>query len=97
VPKGSKVRVSSLLDNTSANPHNPHKPPKPVFVGENTTDEMVFPFISLIIDKDSKLDLQRSINSIYRNANLVEFLKQVFDHENSDEPDPIKKTTGKKP
>lgn len=97
VPKGSKVRVSSLLDNTSANPHNPHKPPKPVFVGENTTDEMVFPFISLIIDKDSKLDLQRSINSIYRNANLVEFLKQVFDHENSDEPDPMKKITGKKP
>ena len=97
VPKGSKVRVSSLLDNTSANPHNPHKPPKAVFVGENTTDEMVFPFISLIIDKDSKMDLQRSINSIYRNANLVEFLKRVFDHENPDEPDPMKKTTGRKP
>lgn len=97
VPKGSKVRVSSLLDNTSANPHNPHKPPRPVFMGENTTDEMVFPFISIIIDKDSKMDLQRSINSIYRNANTIEFLKRVLDYETPDEPDPIKKTSGNKP
>lgn len=91
VARGSKIRVSSFMDNTDSNPHNPNKPPREVFMGENTFNEMVFPFISLIIDKDSKWDLQRSINSIYRNANLIEFMKQTFEYKNLNETAPLKK------
>lgn len=77
-PKGSKIHVSSLMDNTSGNPHNPHKPPKATFMGENTTDEMVFPFIALTVQKGSKWNLQRALDSGYRNGILIDFLGKGF-------------------
>ncbi len=40
IPKGSKVIVEAIYDNSADNPNNPSNPPKPVFVGEKTTDEM---------------------------------------------------------
>ena len=82
VPKGSKIHVSSLMDNTSENPHNPYKPPKPVFLGENTSDEMVLPLVALIVEKDSKWDLKRALKSISSNMRMVDFLRQGFGLEN---------------
>lgn len=91
-PKGSKIHLSSLMDNTSANPNNPNKPPKAVFMGENTTDEMVFPFMALIIDKNSKWDLGKQFNSLYRNGSITLVLKEMFGTEK-----PKGKSSGRQP
>lgn len=40
LPKGSKVRIEAVYDNSTKNPFNPHSPPKPITWGEQTTDEM---------------------------------------------------------
>lgn len=41
IPKGSKIRIEAIYDNSAANPRNPNSPPKPVTWGEQTTDEMM--------------------------------------------------------
>ena len=78
VAKGSKVHVSSLMDNTSGNPANPFKPPKAIFMGEATTDEMVFPFVALTIPKNSRWNLQQGFFSGYRTGIIATTLKQQF-------------------
>lgn len=40
LPKGTRIQVRWIYDNSDANPHNPNSPPKPVHFGPNTTDEM---------------------------------------------------------
>lgn len=40
IPKGSKVVVEAIYDNSADNPNNPSNPPQRVRVGERTTDEM---------------------------------------------------------
>jgi hypothetical protein len=40
LPKGTKVQVRWIYDNSEANPHNPSSPPQPVHFGPNTADEM---------------------------------------------------------
>jgi mono/diheme cytochrome c family protein len=40
LPRGTRVRVRWIFDNSSTNPRNPHSPPRPVHFGPNTTDEM---------------------------------------------------------
>lgn len=92
VAKGSKVHVSSLMDNTSGNPANPFKPPRAIFMGESTTDEMVFPFVALTIPKKSAWDLQQGFMSGYRTAVLANTLKRQFgldDHGNKADSAPI--------
>ena len=44
VPAGSRMRAEATYDNTTANPNNPHSPPQDVYVGENTTNEMMIVF-----------------------------------------------------
>ncbi|MCC6402976.1 MAG: ascorbate-dependent monooxygenase [Fimbriimonadaceae bacterium] len=41
LPKGSKLRVEAVYDNSADNPFNPNNPPKDVTWGEATTDEMM--------------------------------------------------------
>src|SRR5262245_61127253 len=40
LPKGTRIDVRLVYDNTSANPRNPSDPPKPVLWGEQSFDEM---------------------------------------------------------
>lgn len=40
VPKGSKIHVSAIYDNSTENPNQPANPPRAVTWGEETTDEM---------------------------------------------------------
>jgi len=40
IPKGSKITVEAIYDNSASNPRNPNNPPKEVRFGEQTTDEM---------------------------------------------------------
>lgn len=45
LPKGTKIELQAIYDNSSGNPKNPHSPPQVVHWGENTTDEMCIAFI----------------------------------------------------
>jgi hypothetical protein len=47
LPKGTKIELQAIYDNSSANPKNPNSPPKSVHWGENTTDEMCLAFIQV--------------------------------------------------
>ena len=51
LPKGTKITVTSLYDNTAQNPFQPNNPPQPVRFGEQSTDEMCFAFIGFVVDK----------------------------------------------
>ena len=51
LPKGTTLHIEWIFDNTIGNPQNPYHPPKPIFLGENTTDEMGFCIIGGIINE----------------------------------------------
>lgn len=48
---GTKIEVEAMYDNSTANPNNPRNPPAPVFVGEQTTNEMLFAFLGVTSTK----------------------------------------------
>ncbi len=48
LPKGTVLECTQIYDNTEDNPRNPHSPPANVYLGENTTDEMLFPGVILL-------------------------------------------------
>jgi mono/diheme cytochrome c family protein len=50
VPKGSKIKVDAVYDNSVSNPRNPHNPPKEVTWGEQTTDEMFLLIAAYTLD-----------------------------------------------
>lgn len=50
VPKGSKIRIEAIYDNSADNPRNPNNPPKTVTWGEQTTDEMFLMIVGYIPD-----------------------------------------------
>ncbi len=50
VPKGSKIIVEAIYDNSSDNPNNPSSPPQQVRVGERTTDEMQLLIAAFTVD-----------------------------------------------
>jgi hypothetical protein len=50
VPKGSKIRVEAIYDNSTKNPFNPNSPPKPITWGEQTTDEMFLLVAAYTVD-----------------------------------------------
>ena len=51
VPKGTRLFVTAHFDNSANNKFNPD-PNKTVYYGDMTWEEMMFPFFSVIVDKD---------------------------------------------
>lgn len=45
LPKGTRITMRYVYDNSDANPRNPSSPPKRVTFGEQTTDEMALLFL----------------------------------------------------
>jgi hypothetical protein len=45
LPKGSRLQIEAIYDNSDENPYNPNHPPKEVTWGEATTEEMALSFI----------------------------------------------------
>jgi len=45
VKAGSRIEIEALFDNSEKNPNNPRHPPGLVFIGEQTTNEMLFGFL----------------------------------------------------
>jgi len=48
---GTKLEIEAVYDNSATNPNNPRNPPAPVFVGEQTTNEMLFGFLGVTSTK----------------------------------------------
>lgn len=55
LPKGTKLTLECIHDNSEDNPHNPKNPPEQVRWGEQTFNEMAIAFINLMPVKDSDL------------------------------------------
>lgn len=51
LPKGTRIEMRYVYDNSAANPHNPSHPPKRVSFGEQTTDEMAFLFLQVVLPR----------------------------------------------
>lgn len=47
---GSRLKLTTIYDNSTDNPFNPNNPPKTVRWGEETTDEMSLAFIGFTLD-----------------------------------------------
>jgi hypothetical protein len=47
LPRGTRLRLESLYDNSSANPFNPNSPPAKVYLGEHLTDEMCVAYLGI--------------------------------------------------
>jgi hypothetical protein len=54
VPRGTRVDMEFVYDNSAGNPENPSNPPKRVRFGEQTTDEMAFVFFHILTDRGAE-------------------------------------------
>jgi mono/diheme cytochrome c family protein len=52
LPGGTRIDVSAIYDNSTANARNPNSPPKPVRWGEGTADEMCIAFLRVTVDAE---------------------------------------------
>jgi peroxiredoxin len=57
LPKGTKIHLEAIYDNSTGNPNNPNHPPKLVKWGEQTTDEMCLAYLGVTRDSE-KLAIQ---------------------------------------
>ena len=51
LPKGTRIDVEAIYDNSAQNPLNPSTPPKRVLFGNDTTDEMCFALFQGVADE----------------------------------------------
>ncbi len=51
LPRGTRVEMTYVYDNSAANPRNPSSPPKRVQYGEQTTDEMAVLFLQVVLPR----------------------------------------------
>lgn len=49
LPKGTRIEMRYVYDNSAANPHNPSNPPRRVTYGEQTADEMALVFLQVVL------------------------------------------------
>jgi len=52
LPKGTRIDLVAVFDNSERNPRQPSHPPKEVFWGEQTTDEMCIGFFTATADQE---------------------------------------------
>lgn len=66
IPAGTVLKAEAFYDNTENNEENPNFPPEDVWVGEETTDEMMVIFFSYTLylpgDEDIVIDPNLSVN-----------------------------------
>lgn len=51
LPKGTRIEMRYIYDNSAANPHNPSNPPRRVTFGEQTTNEMALLFLQAVLPR----------------------------------------------
>src|SRR5205823_4345151 len=55
LPKGTKLTLEGMHDNSAENPHNPKNPPDRVRWGEQTFNEMSIAFLNLTASQESEM------------------------------------------
>jgi len=60
LPKGTRLGVEAVYDNSASNPKNPFSPPRTILVGEGTHNEMCFGFFGLTRDSGGPVGLSLS-------------------------------------
>jgi thiol-disulfide isomerase/thioredoxin len=60
LPKGTRISLHAVYDNSASNPENPNTPPKEVTYGEQTTDEMCLCFLSFVSENPADLRTVRA-------------------------------------
>jgi hypothetical protein len=62
LPKGTKIELEYVYDNSAGNPHNPSRPPVRVRFGEQTKDEMALAFLGLVLPSPADVQpFQRAV------------------------------------
>jgi peroxiredoxin len=59
-PAGTRIDVDAVYDNSLANPNNPFNPPRTITFGEQTTNEMMFGFVSVTPEGDGRVRVSRT-------------------------------------
>jgi hypothetical protein len=73
IPKGSRLGIESVYDNSAENPRNPHVPPRRVTYGEATTDEMQGCFLQILPDRpEHARDIRRAVAAMFLGARTNE-------------------------
>jgi hypothetical protein len=73
LPKGTRVELEYVFDNSEKNPRNPSHPPVRVRWGEQTTDEMALAFLGIATSTpDEAQDFTRQVAMQYLEAFVYE-------------------------
>lgn len=59
-PSGTRIDVEAIYDNSLSNPNNPFNPPRTITFGEQTTNEMMFGFVSVTPDGTDRVRVSRT-------------------------------------
>ncbi|HET6574523.1 MAG TPA: hypothetical protein VFG68_13025, partial [Fimbriiglobus sp.] len=59
-PEGTRIDVEAVYDNSLSNPNNPFNPPRTITFGEQTTNEMMFGFVSVTPASDGRVRVSRT-------------------------------------
>ena len=57
LPKGTRLELQYVFDNSAGNPRNPHQPPQPVHWGQRSTDEMGDLWVQMLTRGDHELGI----------------------------------------
>jgi hypothetical protein len=71
LPKGTRIDMRYVYDNSAANPHNPSQPPKAVKFGEQTTDEMGFVFLQVALPDRAQVPAFRKAMVLSRIEEMI--------------------------
>jgi hypothetical protein len=64
LPKGTRVSIDYIYDNSTNNPHNPSDPPKRVVHGEQTTNEMGLAFVQVALpNEEARIEFRRGLRA----------------------------------
>jgi len=68
LPKGTRLDLEAVYDNSKDNPANPHSPPQRVRFGRKTTDEMCLCFLQVALDRpeDQRLLRQAAVRNVMK-------------------------------
>ena len=73
LPKGTRIDLEYVYDNSEGNPHNPSHPPIPVTWGEETKNEMAVLFLSVALPSpDDVPGFRREMRTAYLESFLAE-------------------------
>jgi mono/diheme cytochrome c family protein len=73
LPKGTRIEMQYVYDNSENNPHNPSHPPVPVTWGEETRNEMAVLFLSVALPSPEDVaPFRREMRTAYMEAFLSE-------------------------